>query len=57
MPVVRKASGEGRAIVEGKPRMMLRKLELLIKGINFIPIVKDFQFLSWEVWSLRNRMK
>lgn len=52
MAVVGKPSGKGRPIIESILRLALGKLELLLKGIDLLPILKDFLFLLREVWSL-----
>ena len=52
MAVVRKPSGEGWPVIEGVLRLALGLLELLLKGIDLLPILEDFLFLLREVRSL-----
>lgn len=54
MTVMRKTSGKGRSIVECVLRLALGKLELLLEGVDLLPILKNLLFLLGEVGSLGN---
>mmetsp|Transcript_26727 Transcript_26727/g.33313 ORF Transcript_26727/g.33313 Transcript_26727/m.33313 type:complete len:503 (-) Transcript_26727:26-1534(-) len=47
--VVRQSSSEGGAIVEGEFRLALAELELLLEGINLLPVGEHVLFLGGEV--------
>ena len=52
--VVGHAGSERGPIVKGEGGFVLRALELLVEGVNLIPVVQDTLFLSGEVGPLRH---
>ena len=50
------SGSEGRTIIESVLRLALSKLELLLEGIDLLPVLKDFLFFLREVRSLRDYM-
>ncbi len=52
--IVRKTSSKGRAIVECILGLSLCEFELLLEGLDLLPILKNFLFFFGEVRSLRD---
>jgi hypothetical protein len=49
MSVVRGSSGEGRAVVEGVRREILRLLQLLLEGVDALPVFESLLLLLGEI--------
>ena len=54
MAVVGQARGEGRAIVEGELGLALALLELLVEGVDPLPVGQHVLLLGGEVRLVRN---
>ena len=57
MAIVGQPGSEWRSIVEGELGLALSKLELLLKGIDLLPVLEHFLFLVREAWSLGDYIK
>ena len=52
MTIMGEPGGKGRSIVKGVLWFSFGLLKLLLKGVDFLPILKHFLFLLREVRSL-----
>jgi hypothetical protein len=48
VPIVGQACGKGGTVVEGEWFQVFRPVQLLMEGIDAIPILEDSLFLTWK---------
>jgi hypothetical protein len=54
MTIVREPSGERRPVIECIEGFALGELELLLEGVDVLPVLENFLFLLGEVRSFGN---
>jgi hypothetical protein len=54
---MRESCSEGRPIIEGVLGLSLGELQLLLEGVNLLPVFEDFLFFLREIRSLGDYRK
>ena len=54
MAVMWQSRSEGRSIIEGKLRFALWLAQLLLEGVNLVPVLQHFLLFGREVWLVRH---